>query len=79
MFNVATGVETSTRSLLDALQAVAGTDVEPQLAPLREGELQRSCMDPSTARDVLGWEAKVPFADGLASTYAALIEGFARP
>jgi UDP-glucose 4-epimerase len=76
IFNVATGVETSTRDLLSELQGVAGTQIEPQAAPLRAGELQRSCMDPGRAREVLGWRAEVAFADGLASTYAALVAEF---
>jgi UDP-glucose 4-epimerase len=75
-FNVATGIETDVASLLAMLQAAAGTDVEPELAPLREGELERSCMDPSHARDTLGWRAEISLQDGVASTYAALIKEF---
>ena len=76
VFNVATGVETDVGSLLAMLQRGAGTDIEPELAPLREGELERSCMDPSHARRALGWEPQVPLEDGLASTYRALIHEF---
>jgi UDP-glucose 4-epimerase len=78
VFNVATGRETDVSTLYSELQAVAGTSIEPKLAPLREGELERSCMDPSRARKQLGWEAQVDIADGLRSTYQALVEGFDR-
>jgi UDP-glucose 4-epimerase len=77
VFNVATGRETSVKELYDDLQRAAGTSLEPVLAPLRTGELERSCMDPSRARERLGWTAAVELADGLASTYEALVAGFA--
>ena len=78
VFNIATGVETDVASLYAELQSAAGTALEPQLAPLREGELERSCMDPSRARDTFGWEAKVELTEGLHSTYAALVKEFAQ-
>jgi len=77
-FNVATGVETTVRQLWDLLVAVSGTDIEPQLAPLRQGELERSCMDPSRAERELGFRAAIPFDRGLGETYTALVEEFER-
>ncbi len=71
-FNVATGVETDVLTLLGLLQRSAGTSLEPDLQPLREGELQRSCLDTSRAADVLGWRAEIQIEDGVASTFAAL-------
>jgi UDP-glucose 4-epimerase len=50
--------------------------LEPKLAPLRAGELQRSCMDPSKAQRELGWTAEIPLARGLAETYSALVAEF---
>jgi UDP-glucose 4-epimerase len=58
------------------LQQEAGTNLEPTLAPLRAGELERSCMDPSRARERLGWRASVELSEGLASTYRMLIGEF---
>jgi UDP-glucose 4-epimerase len=78
VFNISSGTETSVLELLDDLQEAAGTNVTPTLAPLRPGELERSCMDPSRARERLGWQAEVPLRDGLASTYAALVAEFER-
>jgi UDP-glucose 4-epimerase len=77
VFNIATGVETDVRSLWTALQRAAQSSVEPQLAPLRPGELERSCMDPTRAREVLGWRAEVALPTGVQQTYDALVAEFA--
>lgn len=77
-FNVATGVETDVMAVWDMLARASGSRVEPELAPLREGELERSCMDPSRARRELGWEALIPLERGLHETYEALIDEFKR-
>jgi UDP-glucose 4-epimerase len=76
VFNVATGVETDVMTLFEKLQEAAGTSLKPALAPLREGELERSCMDSSRAREELGWTAQVPLEQGLADTYNALVAEF---
>jgi UDP-glucose 4-epimerase len=76
VFNVATGIETDVLSLLTALQRAAGTAIEPVLAPLREGELLRSCLAVDRARAQLGFEAEVSLDAGLRSTYLALVEEF---
>jgi UDP-glucose 4-epimerase len=75
-FNVATGVETDVLRLWNVLKAAAGSDVEPHLADLRPGELERSCLDSSRAERELGWRATVPIEEGLQRTYAALVEEF---
>jgi len=75
-YNVATGVETDVRTVWDGLQAAAGVRIEPQLADLRPGELQHSRLDASRAERELGWRAEVPIGEGLARTYAALVEEF---
>jgi UDP-glucose 4-epimerase len=76
VFNVATGIETSGRAVWEALREAASTDIEPELAPLRRGELTRSCMDPTKAWEKLGWKARIPFHDGVRRTYAALVAEF---
>jgi UDP-glucose 4-epimerase len=75
-FNVATGVETDVTTLWEILLAASGTSVQPTFAPLREGELKRSCIDPSLARTELGWEPRIPLDQGLRDTYAALVAEF---
>ncbi len=78
-YNVSTGVECDVREVFDQLSAAAGASVEPQLEPLREGELERSCMDPSLARERLGWVAEIDVADGLRETYRAMAQSFEAP
>jgi UDP-glucose 4-epimerase len=75
-YNVATGTETAVQRIFEVLRAAAGSTVEPVLAPLRTGELERSRLDPSRAAAELGWRAKLPLDDGLRTTYEALVEEF---
>ncbi len=75
-FNISTGVETSVSRLLEILQDEAGTSIEPELAPLRPGELERSCLSPRRAEEKLGWTAEVQIEQGLRETYRALVETF---
>jgi UDP-glucose 4-epimerase len=75
-FNIATGVETDVARLWSILKAAAGSDIEPELADLRPGELKRSCLDTSLAARELSWRASVPIEEGLQRTFAALVEEF---
>jgi UDP-glucose 4-epimerase len=77
VFNIATGVETDVSSLYAQLQQAAGRSLEPLLAPLRPGELERSCLDPTRARRELDWEPRVDLSEGLRATYDALAAEFA--
>ncbi len=63
-------------SVWKGLRAAAGRELEPELADLRPGELQHSCLDVSRAERELGWHAEVPIAEGLRRTYAALVAEF---
>jgi len=63
-------------ALWNMLKATAGSHVEPQLADLRPGELERSCLDCGRAERELGWRATVPIEEGLMRTYVALVEEF---
>ncbi len=72
--NVGTGRETSVLQIVSALCEASGTaprDFEPIFAPGRAGEIDRSCLDVTLAREVLGWSAGVTIEDGLRSTLAA--------
>jgi UDP-glucose 4-epimerase len=70
VFNVGTGRETSVLDLYARIQAAAGIAAEPQFAPAREGELQRSVLDVSLARRELEWEPRSSLDEGLAATWA---------
>jgi UDP-glucose 4-epimerase len=77
-FNIATGVETDVMTVWSELRKVAGSDLEAELAELRPGELQQSCLDAGLAERELGWRAQVPIAEGLQKTYEALVKEFER-
>jgi UDP-glucose 4-epimerase len=72
-YNVGTGVETTVLDLIAALRPLGGDGpFEAEHLPERTGEVHRSCIDPSRARDALGWEAQVALAEGLERTLAPL-------
>ncbi len=77
-YNIATGVETDVMTVWNQLREAAGSQLQPQLADLRPGELMHSCLDTRLAERELGWRAKVPIADGLRLTYDALVAEFER-
>jgi UDP-glucose 4-epimerase len=69
VFNIGTGRETSVLEIFDLCRKIAGVDIEPELAPAREGELQRSVLDPGLAARELGWKPEVPLEQGLEDTW----------
>jgi UDP-glucose 4-epimerase len=73
-YNVGTGVETSVLELVEALREVsgAGEEFQPEFAPERPGEVQRIAIDPSLAREEIGWEPRVQLREGLERTLASM-------
>ncbi len=67
--NIAQGRETSVLDLVQALREVGAerglTLPEPSFEPERLGEVRRSCLDVTQAREQLGWVAELPMHDGL--------------
>ncbi len=70
VFNVGSGDETTVLSLHEACAAAAGVAAKPSFEPARLGDLRRSALDVSRARDELGFAAATTLADGLAATWA---------
>ena len=66
--NVACGERTSLLDLIRAINAAAGTDVEPSFGPPRAGDIRHSLADISQARSLIGYNVDVPFAEGIART-----------
>ena len=60
--NISSGVELNVLNLIEEL------GLQYELAPGRSGEITRSCLDPSAAARVLGWQAEVPLREGLQRT-----------
>ncbi|HEX9085683.1 MAG TPA: GDP-mannose 4,6-dehydratase, partial [Gemmatimonadaceae bacterium] len=69
-FNIGSGEGTSVLQIAKLLQATARTVVPLEFAPRRPGEQQESFVDPSKAREILGWAPEVPLAEGLAKSFA---------
>jgi UDP-glucose 4-epimerase len=68
-YNAGTGVEASVLEVLAALREAAGVDeFEPEFAPARAGELQRSSLDVTRARAELGFAAETDLVSGLRPT-----------
>ena len=62
------------RDLLDALRDVSPDRplADPVYAPERPGEVRRSCLDVTRAREELGWEPRVSLREGLRTILAGL-------
>jgi UDP-glucose 4-epimerase len=70
--NVGTGVETNVLELAEEIGELSGReDFEPQLAPARTGEIERTVLDTKLAAERLGWEAERNIESGLSETLAA--------
>jgi UDP-glucose 4-epimerase len=70
-YNVGTGTEASVIEVLSALRKAAGLgegELEPEFAPARQGELQRSSLDVTRARAELGFTADTDLVSGMGPT-----------
>jgi UDP-glucose 4-epimerase len=66
--NVACGGEHSLLELVKELNEILETDLEPKFEDSRPGDVKRSRADISLAREAMGYEPDVSFADGLRET-----------
>jgi UDP-glucose 4-epimerase len=58
VYNIAAGSETSLVDLIEILKELLGSEVEPEFAPARAGEVRRSRSDVSKAEQLLGWRPR---------------------
>jgi UDP-glucose 4-epimerase len=63
--NVANGLNTSLLELIEALNDLLGTQVQPLFAPPRVGDVRESLADITLARKLLAYEPQVDFEEGL--------------
>ncbi len=74
-YNVGTEVESTVNELVAALRLHLEPEeaerFEPEYAPSRVGEIHRSCLDASRAREELGFRAATTLADGMGHTLSA--------
>jgi UDP-glucose 4-epimerase len=73
IFNVAAGAPNSVNELLDTIARLLGKPVDRREAPPRPGDIRDSFADISAAREILGWEPRVGFEEGLQLTADALL------
>lgn len=67
LWNISTGIGTEVRSVAELISAHYGVPIEQK--PAREGEVRISVLDPTFARQSLGWEARVNLQAGLAALW----------
>ncbi len=68
VFNIGSGVETSVNELYVLVAQACGTDRPARREPAKPGEQMRSVLDPSRARDVLGFTPRIGLVEGLRTT-----------
>jgi len=71
VYNVGTGRRITLRDLVAALNRLLGTDLEPEFAPPRPGDVLHSQAALDRIRAALGYEVAVDFEEGLRRTLAA--------
>ena len=71
-YNIGTGTEATVIDVLSALRRAAGLgdeEFQPEFAPARTGELQRSSLDVTRARVELGFTADTDLVAGMRATF----------
>jgi nucleoside-diphosphate-sugar epimerase len=68
VINVACGGRISLLEVLRTLQTILRTQIEPTFGPPREGDVRDSQADIHKARQMLGYEPRMPLEDGLRQT-----------
>lgn len=68
VINLATGRPTTVNELVQALNRVMGTALQPEYVPARESDILHSCASIDKAERLLDYAPLVPFEEGLART-----------
>jgi nucleoside-diphosphate-sugar epimerase len=68
MMNLATGKKITLNQTFDVLKGLTGYDGKPAYEAPRAGDIKESLADISRARNLLGYEPKVDFSEGLRRT-----------
>ncbi len=68
VINLADGRRTSLLRLVEVLNALVGTDIQPDFQPPRTGDIKDSLADITRARKLLGYQPIVDFEAGLAKS-----------
>ncbi len=65
VFNIACGGREYLIDIYDALKRALGVDIKPVFMPARKGDIHDSCADIKKAKDMLGYEPRYSFTDGI--------------
>ena len=68
VLNIGTGRGTTVNELFKMLKSITGYSDEPEYAPPRKGDVRKSILDCSKAKEILDWEPKVSLEEGLRRT-----------
>lgn len=68
VFNISTGKETSVNRVARLIARETGVRKKPKYGRARSGEERRSVLDPSLAKEKLGWSAKTDIKEGIRKT-----------
>ena len=68
-FNIGTGRGNSTLEIVETFEKATGVKLNWKYGPRREGDIEKIWGDCTKANKVLGWEAKTPLEDVLASAW----------
>lgn len=73
VFNISSGRETSLAQLAAHIAAVTGARIEQTEHSGQPGDIDRSVLSPSRARQVLGWKSLTPLEVGLQRTWRHVV------
>lgn len=68
-FNIGTGKGNSTLEIVETFEKATGIKLHWKYGPRREGDIEKIWGDCTKANNILGWKAKTPLADVLASAW----------
>lgn len=74
-WNIGTGAEVSVLDLAAIISEISGRPLDPEFAPSRAGELERSAISAELARGVLGWCPVATLAEGVRAVYRWIENG----
>jgi UDP-glucose 4-epimerase len=79
VFNVACGDRITVNSMLQQINKITGKDIQPIYAESRAGDIKHSQADITRAKELLGYEPKAGFEEGLRHTIEWYRENLPRP
>ena len=65
VFNIGSGENHTLLSLVENINQILSSSIEPKFGELRQGDVKHSLADISKARTILGYEPSISFAEGL--------------